>query len=159
MTNIEEKYSKTVENLTQLELYLICKRYRNFVPRGMSKENVLIMLVESIPDLLTNKTRCFYFKREANGQIVLMKNKVDDPDNLFVPVQVAARFINNVDSLKAELERNKDNDNDDESAIDPTEFLDAQDNNMQPEEPKQSPQSAEHDNAIRCVGVNKTSHL
>jgi hypothetical protein len=144
MTNSNEKYSKTVEHLDKLELYLICKRYRNFVPRGMSKENVLVMLVESIPDLLSNKMRCFYFKRDPTGQVLLIKNKVDDPENEHVPVQVPAHLMNNVDSLNAEHERNKA-DNDDQSAIDPTEFLDAQDNEAHQEQPKQSPQSAEHD--------------
>lgn len=116
MSNFPYLYKKTVEHLDTPELFLIYRASKGFFPKGCNKQVLLLLIEDSHPGFLSDKTKFFYFKQKDVKSVHYLKNKIDDPNNEHELKEANQNNRNDVDKILADTKEEKEAEKDDEDS-------------------------------------------
>jgi hypothetical protein len=108
MSNFPFLYKKTVEHLDTRELFLIYRASKGFFPEGCNKQVLLLLIEDSHPGFLSDKTKFFYFKQKDVKSVHYLKNKIDDPNNEHELKKANQNNRNDVDKILADTKEEKE---------------------------------------------------
>ena len=116
MTTYPALYKKTVEHLDSPELFLIYKSHKGFFPKGCTKQVLLLLIEDSDPGFLSDKTKLYFFKQKDAKSVHFLKNKTDDPAEEHTLRELSPQHRNNVDKLLEDSKNGEEEVNKDDEA-------------------------------------------